>query len=956
MDNQGVKSGPANRLPTRRKPLVAVLIVLAILGMLGLQESRASTIALFEQMNDGAWRSVQGQNWLAQSFTAPATDVEVVEVAIRFRNTNESNSFSTTSSYSLAIWSESSGVPGTQLAAVTTNTTTGPYSDEQPAFTLATPLLLTPGATYFVVMTGSAGGTMGWKCNATAPTTSVSPAPTFSRLASTNGGSTWGALSGTCAGQYFGMRITAQPTTPPTTTTTTTEPTTTTESTTTTTSSTTTTTTTEPTTTTTSTTEPTTTTTSSSTTTTTTEPPTTTSTSIAPSTSLTTTTTGPTTTAPATTTTTSGSSTSTTTTTAPASDDTLPPALPQGNDPGPPSNDPVPDSGGPDPVDTGDIRPSNPNPFSNDEAENVSMNIRAARGAVVANSTIEVDADALLPNSPITVTVFSEPQVILTGTTDEAGTFTTTTELPTLPPGQHTLVLEGVGVDGPVTVAGAFAVDDTGAFEAIAQPAVITNFAGPGDDRLTRALDSGLRVWDVDARPFTTAGIVVAATSLLALAGAGGLSTSLATGRSGAGTAAGASGAAAAAEASSGQRRSSRAKLANMVTKKLKGIQIESSAWGDLSGLWARPGTATVDEWGRTLPVKAGRWSAVVPRVLVDGAWLRAMVGSFGLVTWLGGLALALATIVTDPTSTLTPALWFLLAIVALSCLDAAAGMVAWLTVVLWSAVTAQITSWPALFTALGLGVVLMSVPLLAHVIRPLRRYVADNSSELWERVFDYVMMPVFVAFAAGSMAKALNGLSGLEVLDSAGVNAIRITVFVGILVRLAGEDVARVWFPERMTMVQPAKLVSPGRLVSAGAIAIRSIVFLLVAEPFFGITPATVAAAMLLAVPQVMKLWEDDLPNSAAINKWLPRGLFRFLCLLVLGAFLTSWLIGGGGDDAIRSSFIWLLLPGVIVGVVELFGRFGGDWPNLALKRGLGVFVWVAAAAIVTGLLAPFA
>lgn len=592
-----------------------------------------------------------------------------------------------------------------------------------------------------------------------------------------------------------------------------------------------------------------------------------------------------------------------------------------------------------------------PNLFTDDEADNVSMTIAAAPNADVAGATVLVQADGLVPGSLLTVTVYSEPQVILETTADGSGRVAATAELPSLPTGRHSLVLDGQGASGPVTVAGAFTVGEDGTFERIAQPAVMTGFTGPDDDRLARALEAGLPVWDVGARPLTTAGLLVAATSVLALAGAGGLTTSLNTSRPGnaSGPAAGQT------SESTERRRSSRAKLANMVTKKLKGISIESTARGDVSGLWARPGTAAVDEWSRTLPVKAGRWSAVVPRVLVDGAWLRAMFGSFGLVTWIGGVGLAVATIVTDPTTTLTPALWFLVAIVALSCLDAGAGMVAWLIMVLWSAVTGQITSWPSLFTALGLGVVLMSVPLLAHVIRPLRRLVADNSSELWERVFDYVMMPVFVSFAAGSMAKALNGLSGLEVLDSSGVTAVRWTVFLGILVRLAGEDVASVWFPERMKMVQPAKLVSPGRVVSGGAIVVRSGVFLLVAEPFFGITPLTITAAVLLAIPQVMKLWEDDLPNSTAINKWLPRGLFRFLCLLVLGSYLTARLIGDGGDDAIRSSFVWLLLPGVIVGVVELFGRSGGDWPNVKLKRGLGLFVWMAAAAIVTGLLAPF-
>jgi hypothetical protein len=217
-------------------------------------------------------------------------------------------------------------------------------------------------------------------------------------------------------------------------------------------------------------------------------------------------------------------------------------------------------------------------------------------------------------------------------------------------------------------------------------------------------------------------------------------------------------------------------------------------------------------------------------------------------------------------------------------------------------------------------------------------------------------MMPIFVAFASGSALKALNGLSGLEIVTSSEVSTMRWVVGIAVIARLACEDIASHWYPERMIMVQPAKLVSPGRSVSGVSIVIRSLVFLMIAEPFFGITATTILAAVLLAIPVVMKLWEDDLPNSAWLNKWLPRGLFRFLCLLILGMYLTAVFIGkNGGDSAIKSSFIWLLLPGVVVGVVELFARFGGEWPNVTVRRSLGAVVWVTAASLVTGYLVLF-
>jgi hypothetical protein len=51
----------------------------------------------------------------------------------------------------------------------------------------------------------------------------------------------------------------------------------------------------------------------------------------------------------------------------------------------------------------------------------------------------------------------------------------------------------------------------------------------------------------------------------------------------------------------------------------------------------------------------------------------------------------------------------------------------------------------------------------------------------------------------------------------------------------------------------------------------------------------------------------------------------------------------------------VFLLLPGVLLGIFEQFGREGVDWTNVWLKRSLGVFVWLAAVGLVTGNLILF-
>jgi hypothetical protein len=295
-----------------------------------------------------------------------------------------------------------------------------------------------------------------------------------------------------------------------------------------------------------------------------------------------------------------------------------------------------------------------------------------------------------------------------------------------------------------------------------------------------------------------------------------------------------------------------------------------------------------------------------------------------------------------------------MLAIIALGILDAAAGAVAWLTIVLAALVMGNLTTWPEIRTALGLFVIFASIPLLAHVIRPLRRRVGDSLMDRFDRVADYVMPPVFLAFAASSMFKALNGLSGLELVSSDDFAEVRLVVIGAFLVRMAMEDFATYAYPVRTAEVQPNKLTSPSRNLALFSVAIRIGVFLIIAVPFFGLGWATYLSAALVSIPLVLKVYEDDLPNWPWLNKWYPRGVAQFVMLLIIGIYISFWLLGQDAtDEQVRQTYNFILLPGIISGLITLVGREGGVWPKNWWKRILGFAVWVFAVLIVTGAVA---
>jgi len=354
-------------------------------------------------------------------------------------------------------------------------------------------------------------------------------------------------------------------------------------------------------------------------------------------------------------------------------------------------------------------------------------------------------------------------------------------------------------------------------------------------------------------------------------------------------------------------------------------------------------------------PLRVGPFSALFSRVLVDGAWLRAILGSRAVGVWSAAVAMGVAWVVDTSGYVATPAAWLLCALLVVAALDATAGALAALVITTAAVVFDRVGVLPDVRALLGIWVLLISSPLLAHVIRPLRR-ARDTENFARERFYDYVMMPVFVAFAAGSMAKALNGLSGLDLVAPSTVTAVKWTVWAAMILRLAGEDLAFALYPKRSLEVQPAKLVSQTRAWGLASVAIRFGVFVFVAEPYFGINAGTFAAATLVTLPALVKLWEDDLPNSERLFYWLPRGFLRFFLLLVIGGWLSSRLVGDDASpEVVRNATPWLLVPGAIVGVIEFFGRSGKPWRDDRVKHIGGAIFWLIAVLIVAGRLQLF-
>ena len=103
-------------------------------------------------------------------------------------------------------------------------------------------------------------------------------------------------------------------------------------------------------------------------------------------------------------------------------------------------------------------------------------------GTSIEDADSTISADGLEVGSTYTLTMFSTPRVLYTGTVGGSGGFSWVVSLPAdTPVGAHTLVLTGIAADGtPMTATAWFSLRANGTIGAISYSAPVAAFVEPG--------------------------------------------------------------------------------------------------------------------------------------------------------------------------------------------------------------------------------------------------------------------------------------------------------------------------------------------------------------------------------------------------------------------------------------------------------------------------------------------
>lgn len=337
---------------------------------------------------------------------------------------------------------------------------------------------------------------------------------------------------------------------------------------------------------------------------------------------------------------------------------------------------------------------------------------------------------------------------------------------------------------------------------------------------------------------------------------------------------------------------------------------------------WRLPLTEQFDRAVAVLFAVTSRVSPLGARMIGDATYVRAMFGSAAMLAPIAAVVLGVLAVLDVNGLALAPSVALLGAIIFLGTLDAFAGFIAVIAFAIGIAISGGVTGVPSVRTLLGLAILGFGPALIAGASRPMRR--PDHAYSAWERIGDFVVIPLVGAFAVQGTVNALPALSGYDMPIANQANLLALVALVGLVMRVCLEELAARAYPERITAVAPPDLPphSTGRRLVI--IAVRTFLFGFAAIAFIGNVWQLWVGLAVFAAAELCLLLAPRMPNSPTVYHFVPVGVPRFvlIVLVAIGLGTLATLVVGDGADLARYSFVLLLMPGLVLAALGMFGR----------------------------------
>jgi len=357
--------------------------------------------------------------------------------------------------------------------------------------------------------------------------------------------------------------------------------------------------------------------------------------------------------------------------------------------------------------------------------------------------------------------------------------------------------------------------------------------------------------------------------------------------------------------------------------------------------------------WLDAHSVKATSWiaqySPVLSRIINDGSYLRAMVGSLVGALYVGAVAVGAFAVTPGAESmALSGNVGLLTAIVVLGAFDSFAGIMGMSAFTIATLLQYPITGLGDLRYLLAVFISGFAPIILSTTFRKIRRPHMQSLMDVWERLVDVFMIAFISSLTTLSLIGGISSYAGAEVPLADNARNIVFLVTGAALLRIALEELAARGFVDRLDRINPTEVDGPHIIQQWASLVFKFAVLVIMIGDMVGWGWWLWLGSLIMFVPGIIGMTFKELPKSRLLSQIIPGGL----AALLFATLLSGWsgdIVGSlFGDSPMYGQLAFLLvpLPVIITAVVGMFADGSEKWyiqRNLTwvyLLGGVGVFV----------------
>ena len=331
-----------------------------------------------------------------------------------------------------------------------------------------------------------------------------------------------------------------------------------------------------------------------------------------------------------------------------------------------------------------------------------------------------------------------------------------------------------------------------------------------------------------------------------------------------------------------------------------------------------------LDQFRSVSAIRIGRYSPLGARLAADGGYLQYSLGALVLFFPLFGVVLGALAFhdIHGVGHITTPSVSLSIGLIVISCLDASAGFLGFVTFMVLALTSKFITNPYNFRTLLGLGLLWITPALIASGTRPLRRSVKDVG--WWERLTDILLGSLITGWAVRSLVLGLNGFAHLKLPLSAHAGKCGLLAGIAIAIRYLIEEYVNRRNHIYLSYLSPTTVHDQDSTFRLFGWFSKGILYTFFAVSFIGVHWQLFVALALFMVPNIIKEFKDRFPNSSALFQIIPVGIPAVVLIGLLNRGYQSWIDSMTLDPAskTRTLFILLALPSFILSITKMFAR----------------------------------